>query len=224
MNINEKNFRLYFPEKNIYLMRNHKWAFSAWEIERLKDNIKKGAVLLHVDYHTDFNEPGIDIPKINSRKEALEIGEKLEIMDFIQASISAGTLGEVFMISDDRVSNGESEFTRAYTFNHFENEYRTLFFQQANEFSNDDYILDIDLDFFNSNAHSFISKNYDDNAHLYSDEYIKEHLVRLKDYTDWKVITIAISPEHCGGIEEAMRLYKLTLEVFQLEDSQAVVW
>jgi cell division protein FtsB len=45
--------KIYFPDKNIYLMDQHKWAFYIWEFARERGLIKPDATLFHVDAHTD---------------------------------------------------------------------------------------------------------------------------------------------------------------------------
>lgn len=224
MDINNKDFRMYFPEKSIYIMRDHNWAFAAWEMERLKNRIEKRSTLLHVDFHTDYLEPIFEMPIIKTECEAKGIASLLDIAEFIRAAEKTGTIDNVFMISDDGIDDRECNYTRAYTFNQFENEFRMKFFERSINENNDNYILDIDLDFFNTNAHKFVDNNFDGNPCLYSDEFIIRQLEYLKDYTDWKVVTIAISPEFCGGIEAAKHLYSIALEVFKLDEKQGIQW
>lgn len=49
----EFDWKIYFPEKRIYIMRQHNWAFASWEIEKIKGNLKNQSLLVHVDAHLD---------------------------------------------------------------------------------------------------------------------------------------------------------------------------
>ena len=46
----------------------------------------------------------------------------------------------------------------------------------------------------------------------------------LKNLTDWDVITIALSPEYCGGEDECSYLFELFLECFGIDKNELVDW
>lgn len=201
-------------------MRDHNWAFSAWEISRLNNEILPGARLLHVDFHDDYCETGNRIDEIKTVEDAILAGGKLEIFDFIKAAESTGTIQDVYMIGDyDR--HPSPNVIHSYTFYQFENEHRLKFFQPENQ----SMVLDLDLDFFNLHAHHSIGANYNKNSFLYSDEYIIKQLVSLKRYEEsWNIITVCISPEYCGGNEAAQHLLDLFLEAFELSNEPYIEW
>ncbi|MEH6945692.1 UPF0489 family protein [Bacillus sp. JJ634] len=53
------DWKIHLPERNIYIMKDHSWALSAWEYERLKGNINPDSLLLHFDYHLDDVADGL---------------------------------------------------------------------------------------------------------------------------------------------------------------------
>jgi hypothetical protein len=222
-NINDMNskWKIKYLVHNIYIMKNHNWAFSAWEFARLENKIKSGATLLHVDFHDDYCKPLEKVRKVETKEEALRIGEELEIFEFIKAAEGIGTIKDIYMIGDYN-SPPEGVF-HAYTLNQFENEYRMKFFNNENT----SFILDLDLDFFNLHAYQGIERNYDDNPFRYSNEYIKHHMERFKQYYDdgdLDLITVSISPEHCGGAKTSQEILDIFLEVFELANEQFISW
>lgn len=109
------DWKIYIPEKNIYIMKDHSWAFAAWEVERLKGTIKEESILFHIDNHLDDVPDGLfvkgvmtastkdELFKIVRTRKELYSGEKLEnkiyIDNFIWPSFARGTLGTMFLIS-----------------------------------------------------------------------------------------------------------------------------
>lgn len=216
----ERTWKIKYPKRNIYIMRDHNWAFSSWEISKMNNEITPNARLLHVDFHDDYCSPYGKIPKVKTVENAHEIGEQLQIFEFIKAAEETGTIGDVYMIGDYD-NKLPSNVVHAYTYNQFEKEHRLEFFRPDNQ----SFILDLDLDFFNLHAHQSIESNYNNNPYLYSDEYIKKHLSRFKQYEEeWSLITICISPEHCGGNEAAQHLLDLFIKCFELEGEEYINW
>lgn len=218
IDINNEELRICFPEKNIYISRNHNYAFAAWEIARLRGIIKPNASLIHIDNHLDYCDPIITIDKVESEEMAINIAKNLRIDDFIIPAQDIGTIGKCFTISNDTVNQPTSDqFERAYTWNHYEHNFRRKWF---NETENSDCILDLDLDFFNRN---FDKSN--SNPILLSDHAIRTHLENIKEYSwEWNLITVALSPEFCGGGKASLHLFNLFLEVFELNLEEAKVW
>lgn len=215
----ESSWKIKYPNHKIYLMRDHNWAFSAWEIGRINTEIMSGARLLHVDFHDDYCDPMQEIKTIETEQDALQIGESLEIFDFIKASQQTGTVKDVYTIGDYDMP--PDEVYHSYTYNQFENEYRMEFFNSGNQ----SLILDLDLDYFNLHAYKNIEKNYNDNPFRYSDEFIRKQLEFLKQYEDeWDLITVCISPEHCGGYQTAQEILDIFLEFFNLNNADYIHW
>jgi hypothetical protein len=213
-------WKINYPAHNIVIMRDHNWAFSAWEKARMRGIIKPEAALLHVDFHPDYFETLYKLPSFETEDEVIQVGEKLQIFEFIKAAEQTGTIKDVYMIGD--YEKPPKEVFHSYTYNQFENEYSGAFFKEDRSL-----ILDLDLDFFNVHAHHAIFGTYDKNPFRYSDAFIKFHLHQFKEAYDngwWDLITVAVSPEHCGGDEAAQELLDLFLEVFELEDKPCEEW
>jgi hypothetical protein len=98
-------------------MKDHSWAFAAWELERLKGTITPDAVLLHFDYHLDDVADGLFVDGIMSARTKEElfslirknkelysfepIEPKIQIDNFIWPSFARGTIGTMFTVAPD---------------------------------------------------------------------------------------------------------------------------
>ena len=78
-------------------------------------------------------------------------------------------------------------------------------------------ILDLDLDYFNNSKERRT-------AELKDEEAIRTALQALKNYTDWDLITVALSPDFCGEYEDCIYLLKLFLEIFDLDSEEFNFW
>ena len=78
-------------------------------------------------------------------------------------------------------------------------------------------ILDLDLDYFNN---SLLYRTAD----LKNEDVIFSDLAALKAYTDWDLITVALSPDFCGEDQDCLYLLELFLKVFDLNLSEFKVW
>lgn len=216
MRLNE-NFRINFPEQKIYISRDHNWAFSAWEIGRLRGYIKPGATIVHIDGHVDYLDPMMEIGDIATEEEALNLGSSFGIAEFIIPAQKIGTIENVLMISNDGVDISDTPVERAYTLNHYEQQFRRKWFEQTEGKS---VILDLDLDFFNFNY-----QDLDCNPVMLPETLIRQQLLNIRKYMwEWDMVTVALSPEYCGGEEVSEYLLDLFLDVFQLDRSEAVPW
>ncbi|OIK11268.1 hypothetical protein BIV59_12820 [Bacillus sp. MUM 13] len=211
-------YRVCFPDEKIFISRDHNWAFSAWEVGRIRNYIKQGATVVHIDAHLDYLEPFCEIEKIKTENEAINFGRNLGIAEFIIPAQKNGTIGNVLMVSNDRVDIEEqARVERAYTLNHYEHIYRRKWFNDTNEQS---VILDLDLDFFNFNY-----DDWDCNSVLLPEHLIRRELEYMKKYMwEWDMVTVALSPEFCGGEEQSKYLFGLFLDVFNLDIKKAIPW
>ncbi|WBL15225.1 UPF0489 family protein [Sutcliffiella sp. NC1] len=213
----DSEYRICFPEQRIFISRDHNWAFSAWEIGRLRNYIKPGATVVHIDSHLDYLDPEINIEEIESVKDAIIIGRKLGIAEFIIPAQKTGTVGNVYIISNDNVSINDTRVERAYTLNHYEHIYRRKWFDDTEGKS---VILDLDLDFFNYNY-----QDMDCNPVLLPEPLLRQQLNHMKKYMwEWDMITVALSPEYCGGKVQSDYLFGLFLDVFGLDIKNASAW
>ncbi|WP_312130780.1 UPF0489 family protein [Lysinibacillus capsici] len=254
---------------NVYIMRNHNFAFSAWEIERLKGGLSKYATLVHVDSHLDDSTGAVDIPeileKINSPEDAVRIAEEydytkgespepgciyMRIDNFIWPAIMRNTIGDVIYISDDPseelneeslekiIRNSSSDIFRdddnEFILNNLllhikENNKKIIRYESLEEYEHENKsslesingkhkILDLDLDYFND------SVKFNSEPKLRSKEQIIRNLKYLRNLVDWDVITVALSPEFCGGEEACNYLYDIFLECFNIDNNELVDW
>ncbi|WP_255310461.1 UPF0489 family protein [Bacillus wiedmannii] len=170
----DKKYRIYFPDRKIFIFTQHNWAFSAWEIGRLRNYIKPGATVVHIDAHLDYLDPLQEIGPITNESEAIAIDGNLDIAEFIIPAMQTGTVGNVFMISNDSIEIDEDiKVERAYTLKHYEHVYRRKWFDNTVGKS---VILDLDLDFFNLNY-----SDYNCNSVLLPEQLIKDQLEFIKD-------------------------------------------
>ncbi|MGC5324435.1 UPF0489 family protein [Brevibacillus sp. SYSU BS000544] len=243
------DWKVRYPEKRIYLMRQHNWAFAAWELEKVKGNLMNQSLLVHVDAHLDDTPDGVFVTGLheaNTEEEILAVAKGhdyvksgaapsncMQIDNFIWASVARGTIGETIFVShqDEEVLSLDVLFDEAFlkgnencmeilsrlpegcTYQHQRYLDIQSFLSGVTLASNQmaqTKILDIDLDYFN------LSKS--------SKDEIQKSLQDLRNFTKWDVITVALSPEFCGGNETAKQLLDIFLQVFELQLSAADEW
>lgn len=79
-------------------------------------------------------------------------------------------------------------------------------------------ILDLDLDYFND------SSKYNAFPKIREEEEIIKDLFYLKELMNWDVITVALSPEFCGGEKPCRYLFNLFLKVFNISKTDLIEW
>ncbi|MFS1519584.1 UPF0489 family protein [Bacillus sp. SCS-151] len=226
--------KIYFPEKKIYFMDQHKWAFYIWELTREKGLIQPNATLFHVDAHLDDcpfvledNPEYINIKGLENIKAFTE--NYVNIDTFIWPAFGRETINNIIYVSDfagsnepfddwsrKRVEGRIYEGVRVHSIQELK---RAISLGEVEPYIRDNsLILNIDLDFFNE------EDLYDCNPLLYSDQEVKESLTYLKNLYNWDLITVALSPEHCGGKEACNHLFHLFLNVFELDLKKGISW
>lgn len=238
-----KDYKVCFPEKRIFISRDHNWAFAAWEMNRLYGGTEN-ATLIHVDAHLDDVWDGISVNglyEIKSQEDIYSVTEQLKIDNFIWAGFATNAIDNIIYVTrrTNRQQNHNPFDLTDWEFSNLELEpvrellkrkkYKGLRFDSIEQFAemsdeniekhikNQSIILDLDLDYF----------NLSDDLHnpiLMEAEIIKEHLKYLRDLYDWDLITVAMSPIYCGGEDECWHIYELFLEVFNLNLADAMVW
>lgn len=264
----DEEWRKKVTGRNIYLMRDHNYAFSAWEIGRINGDLKSNSVLVHVDSHLDDVAESIEVPgilnDINTAKKAIDIAKQFDwtkgemperiyvrIDNFIWPAIVRNTIGDVYYISDDpqeesNESNLRKQISDPYSFykrkdirndsiaelqlnNIIENQKKISRFQsiesfktEAESFQKDiqgkTLILDLDLDYFND------SNIYNADPEIREEDQIRRNFDFVKNLANWDMITVALSPEHCGGEEACNYLLQLFLESFEINNDELIDW
>jgi hypothetical protein len=228
-------WKLQSKDKRVYIMRDHNWSFAAWEISKAEDRIQEGSLVVHVDSHFDDVPDGLivrglfeakskeDIMKV-SRSYDRSLGQVPEsnlmhIDNFIWASIGRGTIEEVVFISRDNqelneISDVREEYAHCLPGNC---KYSSKLFRHTGEFLNSynknsfaEYlgnrsaILDLDIDAFN-NSDTMGESDF------VPEITIREYVKGLNKLYPWDLITIAISPDYCGGVTGASHLLDIVL-------------
>lgn len=236
-----KGYKVFFPEKGVFVSDDHNWAFAAWEICRLQKYINN-ATLVHVDAHLDDTWDGIlveGLHDIKSIEEVYKVTEKLDVANFIWAGFSTDAINNIIYVTrkTDRFQKHNPFDFNEWDFDDHElveikkliqkKKYEGARFESIEElyamkgeitkFTKDKpIILDLDLDYFNK------SDSFEKN--LMEDHFIRESLYQIRDMYEWDLITVALSPIYCGGDDAAWHIYEIFLEVFELKLADAKVW
>ncbi|PYF02645.1 uncharacterized protein UPF0489 [Ureibacillus chungkukjangi] len=224
--------KICFPDKNIYIMDNHKWAFYIWELAREKSIINPNATLIHVDAHLDDcpfvlqdNPEYLEIEELSSLKRFTE--NHITYDTFIWPAFGRGTIDNIIYVSDfssEPFEDWATNYVKGRTYTGLR--VRTMSKLQeiienglVESFVNDkSLILNLDLDFFNEE--NFHGRN----PRLKPDEEVYNSLTYLKNVYNWDLITVAISPECCGGEEPAQHLLDIFIDVFEIDIAKLISW
>lgn len=162
-----------FEGKKIYLFDNHNHSFYFWCRELLNESFSKGCTLVHIDQHKDTRVPPnfeVDIEDLEDVKRY--VNDVLNVGSFIKPALYHNIFSELRIIDSK--------------------------YGMEEEFPKNEYVLDLDLDFF--------SKDMD-----YID--FDERIVIVKKYIGCaKVITIATSPFFIEQ-ERALEVLKILLNM-----------
>lgn len=114
----DKKWRKKVKDQNIFLMRDHNYAFAAWEISRLRGILNKKATLIHVDSHLDDVPDAVAYPDllqdIKTEEQAINLASPCDdsgtlkeqtcmgIDNFIWPAIVRNTIKNVYYICDQK--------------------------------------------------------------------------------------------------------------------------
>ncbi|MDV3448807.1 UPF0489 family protein [Bacillus safensis] len=225
--------KIYFPEKKIFLMDQHKWAFYIWELAREEGLIMPNATLFHVDAHLDDvpsvlqdNPEYIDIEGLENIKSFTD--KSIQNFTFIWPAFGRETINNIIYVSDFSRSDPFEEWTRENVAGRIYEGIRVHSIEELKDsillgevepyVHNNSLILNLDLDFFNE------EEFYDRDPKIKSDQEVMESLTYLKNLYKWDLITVSLSPEYCGGEEACDHLLKLFLKVFKLDLNTGILW
>lgn len=192
-------------DRKIFVVREHRYALYCWKKALEQNLIQKSTFLLHIDAHTDFTL------KEHHKQESeafLTLDDK-QAADFIKNSLDQdnsefivpGMLANIVkdglaVYRNEGLDYGtRTQSTRSFP-GHTLHLYRSeslssLSFYLAEHPIPEDYILDIDLDYFTYKCEAIYPKHPED---------LMLQLQSLKPLWDKaKIITIALEPECCGG-------------------------
>lgn len=229
------DWKLHSKDEKIYIMRDHNWAFAAWEIAKLEGRIHEKSLVVHVDSHLDEVADGILVKGLfeaNTKEEIIRVSRSydrsmgqvpesniMHIDNFIWASLGKGTIEEVIFVSRDKQElNTLSDLNEFYLKKlPIGCNYKTQLYRDSEEFlraydkdafskylGSRTVILDLDIDAFNNSDTMWESD-------LLPEHKIRDYVRSLKDLYSWDLITIAISPDYCGGTDEASYLLDIVI-------------
>lgn len=242
----EPNYRVCFPKEQVYISRNHQWAFAAWAMGKQTGVVSDKTTLLHVDAHLDDTWDGVIVEGLNemrNSKDFLEVAGKLEIDNFIWAGFAVKYLDKIIYVCPKDVDSSdpfdltgwdlEGEQLRPIKQLLKEREYKGTRFESIEQFklhigesgdkgrvfnSTSSVILDLDLDVFKMNLSDLRD------LELYPEKQIREQLQFLRGLHPYDMITVALSPSFCGGDENCEFLFRVFLEEFELNLFDAQTW
>nr|WP_241735073.1 UPF0489 family protein [Paenibacillus alvei] len=231
-------------------MREHNWAFAAWEIEKLKGSLKNKSLLVHVDSHLDDIADGVLVPNIlnaNSEEEIIRAAKTedyskgcssdknmLKIENFIWPSIARGTVEEVLYVSRDKLDvlslekleNSDYEIVSILPTNF---SYKYARYMSTREFLN--RYTPEEFQKFVGDRTAILDLDIDcfnlsdnDPPIIMPIDQIREEVHGLKDLYPWDVVTIAISPLNCGGDLIADTILTTVLNEFDFIINTAENW
>ncbi|WDQ34964.1 UPF0489 family protein [Paenibacillus marchantiae] len=223
--------RICFPEKRVYIMRDHNWAYYAWDIAKSLKYINKESSLIHVDAHLDDLFDQLEIvdngwDTVDSLQDSHDYASKTAIDEFLAPAFAKGLFNNIIFLSNENVPDAFHEGNQTI----MGREYRGAQFTSFSAFKSQiesgklnsllkgrTKVLDLDLDYFNLGTHMYSGQI------LKSDNEIVEILTYLKNYP-WDFITVAQSPEFCGDDDAAKHIYNLFCSVFDLNIEDATYW
>jgi hypothetical protein len=208
----------YFEEisKNIWLMDNHKWAYYVWESNReLFGDIK--APIVHVDYHWDSGDDFYNSVEKESEFKCLDLSEIKSVVSegswirydsFICPAIIRGISDEVHFLcfQEDYCDEGiYEESLKKYNARQYiyrsSGELKNLSFDKA-------YIFDFCIDVFNRSNMYY-------EGDIWSLDEINKFLEDIRHLiVGARIITVSMSFEYSGTVEDTARLTKYVLQLF----------
>lgn len=238
-----EDFRICFPEKNIYISRDHNWAFAVWTLQKRANELNPNATLVHVDAHLDDVWDGLEVEGLHDMKkpeDVFNVTSKMSIDNFIWPAIGTDTIDNVIYISQQTYGDGPFDF-RDWDYSnkglkpvkdiYDSGKHNGIRYWNLEEFlmnkdnkevkallEGKDLVLDLDLDYFNENDNDLTISN------LMEEPKIIENLTTLRDLYPWKLITVALSPIYSGGDDNAEYLLGLFCKVFNLTHDEAEWW
>lgn len=250
---NDNDWKVHTTDKRIYIMREHNWAFAAWEISKIEGRIKEKSLVVHVDSHLDDVPDGVLVKNLltaRTPQEILEVSKSydrsleivpesnlMQIENFIWASLARGTIEEVIYVSrdDQEVTtlnelreSGWAESKLMLSKLPPNCNYRHQRYHSISSF----------LESFDGGTFAEFVSNRSVILDLDIDVFnesdydpiltpmheVRESIERLLNLYQWDIITIAISPYYCGGALEAELILENVLKVMNIDLSQTHKW
>lgn len=213
-----------FQEKNIYIMDNHRLALWCW-FQKL--DINESYNLFHIDAHPDMAYSANDV-FLNKKIDmwSLSLNEYQTLMqenyniplfrwdNYIQVLLNfyPQLVKKENTYSATHKVGSEETLAVDISSHRLLSELNGIFFGQ--KFINENkWIVNLDLDYFYSSL--------PDKTPMFSTEYLSACAHSLKSGLDngmIRVLTIALSPECCGGWEKAEQILSLFTKILAIDE------
>jgi hypothetical protein len=229
-----KDLNLLYNKDNIYVMDNHNAAMWCW-LQKIDTNKKHS--LIHIDRHHDTRDNHIDIWINRIENNIKEIGE-LTINEYLELSYSDPNFNykteimqwdtyfpifhklfgfncveiyHFFTHDENVISDILKPHTKEYPMENMILEIKNIISHTP---LNNGIILNIDLDYFYREK-----DDSNDTFKCFTDKEINDLIDIIKDNIKTKitVLTIALSPEFCGGWQGAKKILNLFKNKLEIE-------
>lgn len=207
------------------VFNEHRFAFYFWAKWRMSNNNNSAPALITFDWHQDLAYPE-HLEKEWMRK--LDLKNLFEVSFYSWAKLSPlndnhilsaaylNLIGDIFVVCKDFSCSGVNEIEEIIDINNnkhiirkFDSIESLLALLVASDLQ--EVLFDIDLDYFTVEN---ISSNDKQLFSYMPDKTIKELLNPKSQLMSWILnritgFTIALEPEHCGGIQRSLKYYSL---------------
>lgn len=214
---------LLWREKNIYIMDNHRAAAWCWA-QHVKPEEKYS--IFHIDYHTDLLQS-----RLGDWVEASPLIESLSVEEYLDQKWRMDDMHDIPLFSWENymsifIKQREELLTHFSYMWHdkgdkpwFPNHsrHKTVHAPENLDYwlsHNGTWIVNLDIDFF------FTYEGNEKYIQLLSDSYIRKIAGAIKESYDSghiSCLTIAISPEMCGGWNNGIRALQIVTDTLGLE-------
>lgn len=213
-----------FQEKNIYIMDNHRLALWCW-FQKL--DLNESYNLFHIDAHPDMSNSANDVffnKNIDMWNVTLSEYQTFMQEDYNIPLFRWDNYIQILLKFYPQLVKKENSYSATHKVGSKEtlavdiSAYRLLSelngIFSGQKFTNENkWIVNLDLDYFFSSL--------PDKTLMYSTEYLEAFAHSLRSGLDnemIKVLTIALSPECCGGWEKAEQVLTMFTKIFEVRE------
>jgi hypothetical protein len=142
----EENWKVVFPEKKMFLMKEHNWAFIAWHLAMKNGWINESANLVHVDGHLDANSDSLRVPYLKEADTLEELSSLTKeeegdfnfvgIDNFIFAGLAKNSIGKVSYVCPSKLDEQGGPFDLSYPIRAFDGITDVLTEEKISQYTN----------------------------------------------------------------------------------------
>lgn len=220
------NMNILYNTDKFYIMDNHLAAAWCW-IQKINPNIRYG--LLHIDRHYDLlnckSEKAIELNRskligddFSDYLNSKDCNEEFPIVKYdnyieLFGYLFPNVIRKAFFVTHkDGNDNNETTYINVKEEDVFKYSLSEIPYLSINNKDVEKWIVNIDIDFFFQNN---LENEY---FQIFTKKYVKQLCINIKELLPQiEVVTIALSPEFCGGWGNAFNVLKTINEVFNIE-------